>query len=154
MKTKQKNMSGKKPLWISVVTVIIAVSVYLINEWVTVPEMTAEGEMAVHFIDVGQGDSELICTSDAVILIDAGTTESQYILSDYLKANITQIDYMILTHPHEDHIGGAAHVINSIPVTNVIMPDVTANTSCFSRLLNAMEDNNIGGIIAEAGKEY
>ena len=77
----------------------------------------------VHFIDVGQGDSILVKTEDADILIDAGPGINAGDLTSYLKEQeIETIDYFITTHPHEDHIGGADDVIYSFNVKNIIIP--------------------------------
>lgn len=61
------------------------------------------------FFDVGQADSTLITINGKVMLIDDGNTEDGALIADFLKAqNITQIDYLILTHLDEDHIGGTS----------------------------------------------
>lgn len=148
-----KRQLSKYPLWVTVLVVVIACGAYLLYDFMTRPEIP-EGQLSVHFIDVGQGDCELLSTSEGTVLIDSGTTESQYELSSYLSQNVTEIDYLILTHPHEDHIGGAAQVIRDISVKNVIMPDAVSDSAAFERLLDAMEEKSITGIVAEAGDEY
>ncbi|MPQ44574.1 MBL fold metallo-hydrolase [Clostridium tarantellae] len=62
--------------------------------------------MDVSYINVGQGDSELIQVNGKNILIDAGPRKSSKAVIEYLKSrNITTLDYVVATHPHEDHIG-------------------------------------------------
>lgn len=115
-----------------------------------------DGEIAVHFIDVGQGDSELIMTSDGkTMLIDAGTPDSRSVLTEYLKnQGVKKIDYFVLTHPHADHIGGAAAVLDAFDVVNVIMTDVQTTTSTYKKVLQKIDEKECGVIFAEAGKEY
>ena len=115
-----------------------------------------DGEIAVHFIDVGQGDAELIMTSDGkTVLIDSGTPESRTVLTGYLKEQgVKKIDYFVLTHPHADHIGGAAAVLDAFDVVNVIMTDAPTTTSTYKKVLQKIDEKDFGVIFAEAGKEY
>ncbi|MBQ6708763.1 MAG: MBL fold metallo-hydrolase [Clostridia bacterium] len=113
----------------------------------------------VHFIDVGQGDSILVKTEDADILIDAGPGINAGDLTSYLKEQeIETIDYFITTHPHEDHIGGADDVIYSFNVKNIIIPyipeSVIPTTKVFENMLDAIEERNVNVIQAESGAKY
>ena len=94
----------------------------------------------VHYIDVGQGDAELIMTSDGkTVLIDSGTPESRTVLTGYLKEQgVKKIDYFVLTHPHADHIGGAAAVLDAFDVVNVIMTDAPTTTSTYKKVLQRL----------------
>ncbi len=105
----------------------------------------------IHFIDVGQGDSALVLTENGTVLVDAGTTDSGKDAAAYIKNRTNTIDYMILTHPHEDHIGGASFIMDDVKVKNIIMPDMTANSASFDRLLDAIENNDTNVIPAEKG---
>lgn len=151
-KYAQRQLS-KSPWWVTLIVLVLAVGAYFVYDYMNRPEIP-DGQLSVHFIDVGQGDCELLVTAEGTVLIDSGTTESQYELSEYLQKTVTQIDYFVLTHPHEDHIGGAAQVIRDIPVKNIIMPDAVSDSAAFERLLDAMEEKSISGIMAEAGAEY
>lgn len=73
----------------------------------------ANGELKVHYIDVGQADSILIdLPNDEVMLIDGGTYADGDTVVNYLKQQgITNIDYLINTHPHNDHVGGLVKVM-------------------------------------------
>ena len=83
-------------------------------------EQTA-GEMTVHYIDVGQGDSILIQVNNKNLLIDAGPGKSKDMLLNYLDSlNLKKIDYVIATHPHEDHIGNLDDVKKKDLKINVI----------------------------------
>ena len=96
--------------------------------------------MEVHFIDVGQGDSILIEIGDSAMLIDAGENNQGSTVVKYLQSqDIDHLDYVIGTHPHSDHIGGLDTVIDSIPVENIILPQVAHTTKTFEDVLNAVE---------------
>lgn len=118
-----------------------------------------DSEVTVHFIDVGQGDCELIMTPDKNVLIDCGEKEYSDAVIAYLKAqNITRLDYIIVTHPHSDHAGGMSYIINEFETGTVIMPkikdSVVPTTSTYKRLLKAISKNNVSVEYAKAGAEY
>ncbi len=96
-----------------------------------------KGKMEVHFIDVGQGDSSFVqLPNNETVLIDGGTRSSGKKVVDYLKKlGVKKIDYLIATHPHEDHIGGLPEVIRNFEVGRIFMPNKTANTVIFEELL-------------------
>ena len=92
--------------------------------WRTQPPPASGGELTIRILDVGpiNGDSILITSpSGKTVLIDAGDTTKGKAVVDALKRNnIQQLDYFIATHPHPDHIGGAAEVFKAVKVLNVI----------------------------------
>lgn len=87
-------------------------------------------DFQVHFIDVGQGDSILVkFPNDQTMLIDAGdASEGANVASyvnNFLKSEgLTNLDYMVLTHPDADHIGGAIEVLEKVDVATVYRPKV------------------------------
>ncbi len=107
-----------------------------------------------HFIDVGQGDCSMILSEDVSIVVDTGPGDHRYTTVEYIKQFTDEIDVLILTHPHEDHIGAAADIINNIGVQTVIMPDVSTETVCFEKLLDAIEENNCQVKEGKAGESF
>lgn len=89
-------------------------------------EKRAEGELRMHFIDVGQGDCTVIELPDGkVMMIDGGdnsaTTKKQILR--YLNAlKIDVIDYLIITHADRDHCGGIDEVVKWKKVLNAYLP--------------------------------
>ena len=104
-----------------------------------------EGEIRVSFIDVGQGDSILIQSPGGhAVLIDGGEYSERNKLVAYLeKMNIQAFDYVVATHPHSDHIGGLATILDKFEVKNLLMPDAINNTATFEKLLEAAENKDI-----------
>ena len=87
--------------------------------------VNVEGEMTVHFIDVGQADATLFVQNGHTMLFDAATKNRGDELVEYIKKlGIEYIDVLILSHPHDDHMGGAAEVLNNIEVGTVYGPDI------------------------------
>lgn len=74
---------------------------------------TSFGKIEIQFLDVGQADSALIICDDKAMLIDGGNRDDSSFLYSYLKEKgIKHLDYIIATHPDEDHIGGIAGALN------------------------------------------
>jgi competence protein ComEC len=111
--------------------------------------------MEVHFIDVGQGDSILIESSEQYMLIDAGNNDDGDMLIEYLqKEGVQKLDYLISTHPHEDHIGGMDDIINNFQVDTIFMPDVEHTTKSFEDVLMAISNQNQQITIPKVGEQY
>lgn len=109
-------------------------------------------EMAVHFIDVGQGDSTLIQTPEGSVLIDCSVPEYGDDIVAYLNAQgVTELEYFIITHPDEDHMGAAAYILQNMTVKTVVMNGQEKTTKFFENALDVMEQKNIEGIIVQPG---
>lgn len=118
--------------------------------------ITGKNSAKVHFIDVGQGDSQLIVTEDYNILIDSGENEYSSTVISYLQnLGIKKLDYIICSHPHSDHIGGMYKIITKFEVGKLIMPKLTdemvPTTSCYTKLIKAISNYNIKTEYAVAG---
>lgn len=98
----------------------------------------------IHYIDIGQGDAILIQRRNSNILIDTGPEASKTKLANYLKKyKVKTIDALIITHPHEDHIGGATKVLNKFKVSNVYCPKVITTTPTYKEFINALKNKSI-----------
>lgn len=116
------------------------------------PQQTLTDETAVHFIDVGQGDSALLLSGGQAVLVDAGTEESGAAVVRYLKdLGVTRLYAAVATHPHADHIGGMAQVLDTFPVEHFYMGPETQNTASFSDLLDALQTQGIQPTIPTPG---
>lgn len=144
----------KIPAWLALAVVALIFALRFVADLPSAPERMPEGELSVHFVDVGQGDAALLLTSDAAVMIDAGPGSARTDLLEYVREYTDHIDLMILTHPHEDHIGGAADVLRSITTAKVIMPDVTSSTRTFENLLDAIEEREVDAGLAATGDVY
>lgn len=108
------------------------------------PEVHIDGELEVHFIDVGQGDAVLIRQGEHDMLVDGGDNGYGNLVVSYLKAQgVSHLDYVIGTHPHADHIGGLDDVINTFSIGKVIMPEVTHNSITFEDVIDAIKSKGL-----------
>lgn len=116
------------------------------------PELT---DMTATFIDVGQGDSALVELPDGkVMLIDAGeASASQSVLDALEAAGVDEIDYLVATHPHADHIGGMEAVLDTYDVDEVWMPDAPDTTETYEGFLDAVDAEGCSVEEAVAGEE-
>ena len=105
-----------------------------------------EGEdiLQIHFFDVGQADSILLISDGKTMLIDAGNNEDgDLIVSNIKDLGITKLDYVVGTHPHEDHIGGLDDVISNFKIGTIYMPKVQTNTKTFEDVIDAISNKNL-----------
>ena len=118
----------------------------------TVNSKNKLGNLIVRYIDVGQGDSELISFNNKYLLIDAGPKDDEGCLIKYLKdLKVKRLDYVIETHPHEDHIGEMSKVINRFSIGSFYAPKVTTTTSTFLDMVYALKGKKLKINIARSG---
>lgn len=112
-------------------------------------------ELSIHFIDVGQGDSTLILCDDHAMLIDAGDNTKGTAVQLYLtKQGIEKLDYLVLTHPDADHIGGADVIITKFDIDHVFMSDYAQDTKTYEEVLDALKYKNESWSMPGAGSTY
>jgi len=100
--------------------------------------------LEVYYFDVGQGDAELLRIGDDTMLIDAGTNAStNALIADIKNLGITDIDYVVGTHPHEDHVGGMDAVISRFDIGTVLMPTITADTKTYKDVISAIDAKHL-----------
>lgn len=116
------------------------------------PSADSSEGLLVYFLDVGQGDSELIRIPDGAgfynILIDTGEYEYADGLTEMLKGlGVERIDRLICTHPHSDHMGCMARIVQRFEIGTLHMPQVseemTPTTSAYEALLDAVLDKEL-----------
>ena len=118
------------------------------------PSATAQtsANVTIKFIDVGQGEAILIALPEKTVLIDAGPTGSAPKIAQVLQElGRDKIDYLVATHPDEDHIGGMADVISNTQIGTIYAPNKTNNTATYRKFLAAIQNNNLQITLAEAG---
>lgn len=123
------------------------------EEAVTPAQVAVKDELKVHFIDVGQGASQLIIgPTGKTILIDAGNNDKEDLVVEYLKKQkVKKIDILIGTHPDADHVGGLDAVIDNFEIGKIYMPKVQANTKTFEAVLLAIQKKGLKVATAKAG---
>lgn len=126
------------------------------NDKKTSNNIITDSQLEIYFFDVGQADSILIKENDYTMLIDGGNQSDGKNLVKYLEEdlNINDIDILVGTHPHEDHIGGLTDIINSLEIGKIYLPNATTTTKIFEKLLDTIEENNYKITIPKINEEF
>ncbi len=112
------------------------------------------GDAAVHFLNVGQGDSTLFVSGSQAVLIDAGTSSSSAHIVEYLTdLGVTELTAAVATHPHADHIGAMDDILYEFPTETLYLPDYPANTQTYERMLDAVEATDTVMVIPAVGDQ-
>ncbi len=116
---------------------------------------TKAAKMEVHFIDVGQGDSTLITCDGHAMLIDAGDYSKGTAIQNYLqKQKVKKLDYLILTHPDSDHIGGAPVIITKFEIDKVFMSNYEKDNKTYLKLIQALDNKRLKYTTPKVGTQY
>lgn len=112
-------------------------------------------ETEIHYIDVGQGDSALIRSGGHTMLIDCGQNDKGTALQLYLKKQgVERLDYLVLTHPDADHIGGADVIITKFEIDTVFMSDFKKDNKTYREVIDALEAKRLPWSVPQPGEVY
>ncbi len=117
------------------------------------PAWQAPAGLRVTFLDVGQGDSILLETPSARILIDQGPPEAN-VAGQLRQMGISSLSAVVLTHPQRDHVGGAADVIRQLRVGAVLDPELAATGPEREEAIAAARGRGVPLRVVRAGSEF
>lgn len=124
------------------------------NQYKNNPVIT-DGSFEIHYIDVGQADSELVICDGKTMLIDGGNAEDSNLIVSYLRdLNISHLDYVIGTHAHEDHIGGLSGALHECKADNVFCSALSYKSKAFNNFKRYADDRGGGIKIPSAGDGF
>lgn len=124
--------------------------------YITVNSAPSPGsQLKVFFLNVGQGDSILLQNGDASMLVDAGPSESGKTIVNFIKGQkISKLNYIVASHPHEDHIGGMVEVLKSYKPGTYIDNGETTTTKTYKDLMKKLVADKTPYSSVKAGKTF
>jgi competence protein ComEC len=108
--------------------------------------------LRVTFLDVGQGDSVLLETPSARVLVDQGPPEAD-VAGQLTRMGIRSLSAVVLTHPQRDHVGGAADVIRRLRVRVVLDPGLAASGPEYEEAVVAARERRVPVRVVRTGSE-
>lgn len=148
--TRKKKNQQKLPWWLTPVLLLAVLAIWFGGEvlgrgfqWLsdsqtsesttTAQKVPSDETLTVRFLDVGQGDSILLSCGEDTMLIDGGPVEEgQFLVSRLNRLDVTELTYVVNTHPDEDHCGGLAAVLAKYPAEHVYSSVTEYTTKVFS----------------------
>ena len=136
--------------------VAVLVSVLALVGWrsfATPPSWQPPSGLRVTFLDVGQGDSALLETASARVLVDEGPPEAD-VAGQLLRMGIRSLSAIVLTHPERDHVGGAAAVLRRLRVGVVLDPELAATGPDYEEAMAVVRAKRLEHLVARIGAEF
>lgn len=101
-------------------------------------------ELNIFYLNVGMADSTFITINNVNMLIDSGNKSDGYYITEFLKAqNVSKIDYFVVTHFDEDHMGGAYKILENFDIGVLYTPNGSSETQTYKKFINSINENNI-----------
>lgn len=118
-----------------------------------------DSNFTIYYLDVGQGDCSIIICDDVVMMIDTATVNHKSeIYNALLALDIDEIDYLLITHQHDDHMGNAESIIEKYSVKNIIMPSIgegyDVDSYFYENLLKSIAKNGVNPISASSCNSF
>ena len=159
--SKKKKYEKKMPLavYILFLLLLLFVGIYLQSDKSQVEALNNLNinisELKIYYLNVGEADCILIQNEGKNMIIDAGNNDDGNKIVEFLKKqNITKIDILVGTHPHEDHIGSLDKIIKNFDIGKIYMPKVATTTKSFEDVIKAIEDKGLTITEPEIGKTF
>ena len=119
------------------------------------PAASGENTLTVHYIDVGQADCILIECGGAYMLIDGGNRDDGQKVISYLQScGVEELEAVVCTHAHEDHVGGLPAVLAVYPTAQVYAPTKTYSSKIFDDFLYYVDQQRLEVTIPTPGTRF
>ena len=135
--------------------VLLAMLVIVVAGWRLRPEDPSPppSGLRIVMLDVGQGDGILLQTKAGAVLVDEGPPEA-HVASQLRAFGVRRLAALVVTHPHRDHLGGAAEVVDSFPVGFVLDPLEPTDSPDEAALQREARERGVRVVPARVGERY
>ena len=122
----------------------------------TTAATVADGEsLIIHYIDVGQADCILLENEGRFLLIDGGNRDDSQLVVSYLEQQgVQELDAVVCTHAHEDHVGGLPSVLAVYPTAAVYAPTKTYSSNIFDKFVYYTDQQGLEITIPQPGDSF
>ncbi|MEK5428802.1 MBL fold metallo-hydrolase [Cytobacillus sp. FSL R7-0680] len=144
----------RKSLLLIVIILFTVTLTACATETTTEEQTTFSPTLTAHFIDVDQGEATLLQGEDFTILIDSGRHDGDEVVPYLQSVGVKEIDLLVGSHPHADHIGQMPEVINSFPVKEVWMSGAESTSRVYEDALDAIIESEAAYHIPRAGESF
>lgn len=119
------------------------------------PDGYSQEPLEVHYIDVGQGSATLLKSGRHAMLIDTGDSDQGTKIQLYLtKQGVENLDYLVLTHPDADHIGGAPVIITKFGIGQLFLSNYEKDNKTTQKVRDAMQYKGLTASDCQVGDTY
>lgn len=157
MKRNKRHFVRNKSAGRRLLLILAAALFLLLYQYIDQPigRAAVNGELSVHFIDVGQGDAALILSDGEAMLIDTGIYEGAQELIDYIHAQgVQKLTCAVATHPHSDHIGAMDEVITKFPIESFLKTEAVNDNKPYRYMMEELADKKTNVINPQPGDSY
>ena len=152
---RQKQSSNWAMVFLFIMLVLaLAYTLYRQQE-ASGPAPAEGGIFEIHFIDVGQADSALVICDGRYMLIDGGNAEDSDLVYAYLERHgAKQLDLMVASHAHEDHIGGLSGALNYASVDTALCPVTEYSSKVFQNMVDYLGQQGKSITVPQPGDKF
>jgi competence protein ComEC len=143
----RRSLAGAAALLVAVVLLLVAWKLPDAPRW------TPPNGLRVTFLDVGQGDAALLEVPEGAVLVDQGPPEAD-VAGQLRAAGVSRLAALVMTHPQQDHVGGAEDVIRELDVDSVLEPGLEVDNPADDAALSVARTTDVPVLTARAGQRF
>ena len=146
----------KTYVFLVIIAILLSACTSLPDGQTTSPTGTEEElGFTVYFIDVGQADSALVVCDGKTMLIDGGNVADSRLIYSFLeKHGVSELDYIVATHAHEDHVGGLAGALNYAKANVAYCPVTSFDSKAFNDFIKYLGEQSVSITVPKHGDSF